>query len=154
MSEMSQFRIGLEWRNNRPSFTCYYHNHSPSPSSLRADPAAGRHCHCRLIMSKRVRHSRCNVVGCTNQHKCLFSLPASEDVKQQWLAFIFDNNVPTTTSSTLLVCATHFTPDCFDNEGQFKAGLASKLTLNKDSVPTLRDPATANQPSVSVYILW
>ncbi len=29
-------------------------------------------------------------------------------------------------------CANHFTPDCFLNEGQFKAGLVKKLKLKDD----------------------
>ncbi len=29
-------------------------------------------------------------------------------------------------------CANHFTPDCFLNEGQFKAGFVKKLKLKDD----------------------
>ncbi len=29
-------------------------------------------------------------------------------------------------------CANHFTPDCFLNEGQFKAGFVKKLKLKND----------------------
>lgn len=96
-------------------------------------------------MSK-ARHANCSVVGCKDQHKCLYSVPAPEEQKRQWLCFIFNNRVPATFPVNLFVCANHFTSACFSNEGQYKAGFASTLTLIKGSVPTIRHPATAPGP--------
>ena len=48
----------------------------------------------------------------------------------------------------MYVCANHFISDCFSNECEYKAGLASTLTLIKGSVPTIPDPATATEPQV------
>ena len=68
--------------------------------------------------------------------------------------FIFNNNMSATLPVILYVCANHFTSVCFSNEGQYKAGFASTLTLVKGSVPTIPDPATAPEPQVSVSTFW
>ena len=94
----------------------------------------------------RARHTDCSVVGCKNQY--LYSVPATEEQKRQWLHFSFNDNVPALV--TLYLCANHFTSDCFSNKGQYKAGFASTLTFVKGSVPTISDPATAPEPQVSV----
>ncbi|XP_061566080.1 uncharacterized protein LOC133420407 isoform X1 [Cololabis saira] len=91
-------------------------------------------------MASRARSAKCSVVDCKNPHKCLYSVPAPKDQKKIWLSFIFDSNVPATSPATLFVCANHFTSGCFNNEGQYKLGFASTLTLIKGSVPTVRDP--------------
>ncbi|XP_074520137.1 uncharacterized protein LOC141785613 isoform X2 [Halichoeres trimaculatus] len=94
-------------------------------------------------MSKlRARHANCSVIDCKIQHKILYSVPAPEIQRRQWQLFIFNNNVPDTVSTHLFVCANHFTPDCFNNWGQYKAGFASTLTLIRGSLPTVREPAT------------
>ena len=85
-----------------------------------------------------------------NQHKCLYSVPATDQQKRRRLRFIFNDNVPAVLPISLHVCANHFTSDCFSNEGQYKAGFASTLTLVKGSVSTIPDPATAPEPPISV----
>ena len=60
------------------------------------------------------------------------------------------DNMPATVRISLCVCANCFTLDCFSNEGQYKAGFASTLTLVKGSVPAMPDPATAPEPLKSV----
>ena len=103
-----------------------------------------------VVSSLRVRHAHFSVVGCKNQHQCLYSVPATEQQKRQRLCFIFNDNVPAAVRVSLYVCANHFTSDCFSNECQYKAGFASTLTLVKGSVSTIPDPATAPEPPISV----
>ncbi|XP_059181029.1 uncharacterized protein LOC131959829 [Centropristis striata] len=101
-------------------------------------------------MSKfRARHCNCSVPGCTNQHKCLFSVPASEEKRKPWLVIIYGKDVPATVSTNLNICAHHFTADCFANIGQYNAGFASKMTLKDGSVPTIRDTTTVESVTPS-----
>ena len=102
------------------------------------------------MSSLRVRHTNCSVVGCISQHQCLYSVPATEQQKRQWLLFIFNDKVLAAFRVSLHVCANNFKSDCFSNDGQYKAGFASTLTLVKGSVPPIQDPATAAEPQVSV----
>ncbi|XP_035527943.1 uncharacterized protein LOC118335645 isoform X1 [Morone saxatilis] len=93
-------------------------------------------------MEKKQSWRSCSVVGCRRENRsAYFSLPTSEDLKTQWLKFIFNDNVPMTTSSCLYVCPSHFEADCFTNACQVKLGYASKLRLKEGSIPTVRDPS-------------
>ena len=89
-------------------------------------------------------------VACKNQHQCLYTVPATEQEKRQWLRFIFNDNVPVTFPVSLYVHANHFTSDCFSNKVQYKTSFASTLTLEKGSVPAIPDLATVPEPQVSV----
>ncbi|XP_058628472.1 uncharacterized protein LOC131538581 isoform X2 [Onychostoma macrolepis] len=84
----------------------------------------------------------CSVLGCNNEHSSHHDVPKSEPLKTQWLDFVFEGNMPPDQPKCIHVCANHFSPDCFINEGQYKAGFAKKLLLKKGSVPTLRVPAS------------
>ncbi|XP_065114778.1 uncharacterized protein [Paramisgurnus dabryanus] len=89
----------------------------------------------------RLKHSRCFVIGCKNEHRSIHLLPTSEELRTQWITFIFKGNVPQIIPRFVFVCANHFTSDCFVNEGQYNAGFAKKLLIRDGSVPTIRDPA-------------
>lgn len=70
----------------------------------------------------------------------------------QWVNFIFKGNAPQNIGKYVYVCANHFTPDCFVNEGQYKAGFALKLLIKDGAVPTVRAP-TSRPEDVSIDIL-
>nr|XP_055045251.1 THAP domain-containing protein 2-like [Misgurnus anguillicaudatus]XP_055045252.1 THAP domain-containing protein 2-like [Misgurnus anguillicaudatus]XP_055045253.1 THAP domain-containing protein 2-like [Misgurnus anguillicaudatus]XP_055045254.1 THAP domain-containing protein 2-like [Misgurnus anguillicaudatus] len=83
-------------------------------------------------------HGNCSVVGCKVLSTSLHRVPAAEDRRAAWIEFIYDGNVPATVGKKMLVCTSHFEPGCFSNLGQYNAGLAKKLHLNEDAIPTLR----------------
>uniref|UniRef100_A0A8C5FP91 THAP-type domain-containing protein n=1 Tax=Gadus morhua TaxID=8049 RepID=A0A8C5FP91_GADMO len=87
---------------------------------------------------------RCSVVGCMDVHKSLHRVP--EDERATWIDFIFEGEVPAIVGKNLLVCANHFTTDCFSNLGQYTEGLAVKLpTLH--GIPASEHPASSKLPA-------
>ncbi|KAJ8278122.1 hypothetical protein GJAV_G00084110 [Gymnothorax javanicus] len=79
----------------------------------------------------------------------LYGLPKAEEVKRQWLKFIF-NYIPQQYNPSLYLCYRHFTEDCFVNWAQFNARFAQRLVLRDGAVPTLFGPeAPGSQPGTS-----
>ena len=93
------------------------------------------------MYNPKAKHT-CSVVGCTDTHVSLHRLPTKEDIRAKWLNFIFQGNVPASVSKRVFVCANHFTLNCFGNQGQYKAGLATRLFLTDGSIPTVCGNAT------------
>ncbi len=100
-------------------------------------------------MSASKRHYKCCVLGCTNEHRSLHTLPPSELLRTRWLNFIFKGTIPEKIAKVKHVCANHFTPDCLTNKGQFNAGFSQRLILKEGSIPTLR-PRTSDPDKVSI----
>ena len=131
----------------RPSLRCdrrYLRGGRSSPRWSSVCPAVRQQCF--TMLSLRVRHTNSSDVSCINKHKCLYSVPATEQQKRQRESLV---SFLTTTCRLRFVLT-----DCFSNEGQDKAGFASTLTLIKGSAPTIPDPATAPEPQVSVAAVW
>ncbi|XP_034082750.1 uncharacterized protein LOC117553079 [Gymnodraco acuticeps] len=80
----------------------------------------------------------------------MFAVPKAEPRRSQWLTFLF-NTVPADLPAGTVVCARHFTDQSFKNLKMFSFGLAVKLILEDDAVPTLFGPAgdSGTQPSTS-----
>lgn len=86
------------------------------------------------------------------RNSVLFSLPKVDDVKNRWLQFIF-SAIPEQHNSNLLLCARHFTDDCFSNLGAYNAGFSKHLCLEDGTVPTLHGPESVSEsPPVSNII--
>ena len=54
---------------------------------------------CLALSDNVVKHC----CWCINQHKCLYSVPVTEQYKRPWLCFIFNDNVPATVRVSLYV---------------------------------------------------
>ncbi|XP_029946095.1 uncharacterized protein LOC115387508 isoform X2 [Salarias fasciatus] len=122
---------------------------TPPHNSFCSAPRKIPSCCVSVNMAKEhAKPGSCSVVGCTSQHRSLFLPPLSEGLRAQWINFIFEGDAPASTPKKLYVCAHHFTPDCFHNEGQFTSGFAKMLKLKHGSLPTVRDQA-ANGEAVS-----
>lgn len=65
-----------------------------------------------------------------------FGLPRAEELRKQWLKFIFIT-VPERYNPTIALCPKHFTKDSFQNLGAYNAGYCQKLLLKDGAVPTL-----------------
>ncbi|XP_042340550.1 uncharacterized protein LOC121941750 isoform X2 [Plectropomus leopardus] len=79
----------------------------------------------------------------------LNGLPKEEEVRNQWLKFIF-NTIPQQYNPNLLLCSIHFTEDCFTNLEQFNSGYSKRLRLKDGAVPTKLDTSgePGSQPDV------
>ncbi len=81
--------------------------------------------------------------------------PTSEPLRTQCISFVLNGNAPPNTPKFVYVCTNNFTPHCFLNEGQFKAGFVKKLKLKDRSVPIVRDPAAPpEEVSLTLYIFY
>lgn len=81
-------------------------------------------------MSRR----RC-VLQCQDKFP-LHGLPKEDEVKTQWLKFIF-TIIPEDYNPNLSLCSLHFTEGCFLNLAQFNAGYSKRLVLKDGAVPSL-----------------
>ena len=64
---------------------------------------------------------------------------AKIDTRKQWVRFVQTKqaNFNLKSTSTAILCGTHFSDNCFSNLMEYKSGFARKLNLKKDAVPTI-----------------
>ncbi|XP_056628287.1 glycerol-3-phosphate acyltransferase 4-like isoform X2 [Triplophysa dalaica] len=96
--------------------------------------------------------SRVCVLRCETK-SVLFQLPKQERLREKWLQFIFQR-IPKGYNPRVVLCARHFTDDCFDNLGAFSAGYVKRLSLREGAIPTLFGPfsSTESQPWATLRI--
>lgn len=92
----------------------------------------------------RAKDVKCSLVGCKGQQDNYFILPSDSTLRNIWINFIFNNDIPANLPKTLFVCQSHFSTDCF---GQYKTNKATRLRLESTSIPTLRDPTAVESVS-------
>lgn len=93
---------------------------------------------------------KCSVVGCIRQHNSLHRPPLSGPLRNEWLHFIFDGNIPESVGKVLFVCANHFKKECFTNLRQYQDGFAQRLKLIEGSVPSVYGNNKDSRASTSV----
>ena len=94
------------------------------------------------IMTKKCVAQFCSNSSNKEQGISIHKFPAIEDsARQQWIRFVRTKRAEWKPTDSSVLCSRHFTPSCFENWSQVKAGLSSKLLLIEGSVPTLHaDP--------------
>ena len=94
------------------------------------------------IMTKKCVAQFCSNSSNKEQGISIHKFLAIEDsARQQWIRFVRTKRAEWKPTDSSVLCSRHFTPSCFENWSQVKAGLSSKLLLIEGSVPTLHaDP--------------
>ena len=148
------FFLGVEnerVRSANPNSVSYLRNkYTPTPNyhviiilrALRAELALS------ITMSHSVPRC-CSVASCATAVKqSLHTLPVDSDRRDQWLNFIYkDNVIPSVISPRLRVCSAHFTDNSFTNLAQVNFGFAKKRTLKPGAVPTIYPDDTESSTS-------
>ena len=78
---------------------------------------------------------RCHVLGCKKPDKRLHILP-EDDRRQEWLLFIYKDNIPVKLPKEIHVCGAHFTKDSYTLMADLE--FANKPRLKDDAIPTVR----------------
>ncbi|XP_055061718.2 piggyBac transposable element-derived protein 4 isoform X1 [Misgurnus anguillicaudatus] len=92
--------------------------------------------------------SRSCILNCEGKF-VLFSLPKEQNVRNQWIEFVF-SAMPQQYNPNLFLCSRHFTDDCFSNIDNVNAGYERRLSLKNGSVPTLFGQCTSETQPVQV----
>ena len=97
---------------------------------------------------------RCVVYGCDNSAGPLISVhwfPKDKKLRQLWVNFVKNTRKweAKQVSIHVGVCSAHFEDDCFLNKLQASMGLAQRLLLKKDAVPTIYPEGTSRTSAAS-----
>ena len=77
----------------------------------------------------------------------LFEFPTEETARSAWADFAGVDCFSSLNRSAR-VCSKHFKKDCFSNYEMWKNGLASRLFLLQNAIPTVVSPGHAEAPEI------
>ena len=70
--------------------------------------------------------SSCVAAGCDHKDNQLYQWPKDASLARLWTNFVKTKRDKWTPSARSVLCSKHFKDDCFQNMGQYRAGLSKR----------------------------
>lgn len=102
---------------------------------------------------KKEPGKRCTVMFCNKTNAdgvTLHQFPKNEKIRRQWISFVQQKRDPSGwRAGSGHICSDHFTPEDYHGYGLKLAGLATKLVLKTDAIPSKQVVATPDQLAIA-----